>query len=135
MKTLVIFAVTCNTGAHHLCKAVDVICLDVESCFHLVAHLVGPGLSTADSGLKLDLVDEACLLKIFCNVQEIRRCACDRSNVAVDHHVDELLCITCGHRENQCSEIFGTIVCTKTTCEESVAVTYLDDVILCDPCH
>ena len=95
MKSLVVPAVTGNSGAHYLSKSVDVIGLYIKSLFYLITHRIRPGLRSADGALKLYLIHKILFLQGFRHMEKIGRSAGYCRYLAVYHHVYQLFGVAC----------------------------------------
>ena len=111
VQALMELTVAGNARAHDFAQTVDVVSLDSQLALDFVAHLLGPGLCTADGGLKLDLVEQTFVLQYFGDVQQVGRRAGDCSCAEVDHHGGQLLGVTGAHRHNRRTDLLGTAVC------------------------
>src|SRR5574344_163992 len=71
MQAFVIFAVTGNARPHHFTQTVDVVRLDVEHIFNLIAHLLRPRFSTAEGSAQLYFIEQSLRCYLLCNMQKV----------------------------------------------------------------
>src|SRR5574344_1513343 len=134
VQAFVILAVTGNARTHHFAQSVDVIRLDVEHIFNLIAHLLRPRFSTADCSAQLYFVEQSLRSDFFCNVEQVRRSAGNAGYAEVNHHGDELLRVARRHWHYRGTDIFRTVVSAQSASKEAVAVCNLNDVVLGEAC-
>ena len=135
VKTLVILTVAGNARTHYLTQTVDIVSCDVKTCLDLVAHLFRPGLSAAYSRLELYLIKKSLVAKHLGEVKKIRGRAGDCRSTEIYHHRCKLFRVSGTHRNYHSTESFSTVMRAETACEKSVAVGYLDYIILCYVSH
>ena len=117
-----------HAGAGGLGQTVNVISLDAELIFDVMAHFIAPGLGAEDACLELDFIAQPLLVNGFRQILRIRRRAAQNGGFQIDHELQLTLGIARRHGQRQTAYLAGTAVQTKAAREQAVAIGYLNDV-------
>ena len=122
---------TAYAGSYDLRKSVDIKCLKTDSGLDLVLHLVCPCLCAEDTAAQVQftLVD-AGSFELVSNMQSVCRCAHQHFRLPLTKDPDLSCSITAGYRDSNGTELLACIVGSETSCEQSVAVSDMNEVTL-----
>ena len=131
MGSALVLALVTYTRTCYLAESVDVVGLDAKALFKLLAHLLGPRLGTEHANLKFELAAWILAL-LHCLAQEhsVAWGTTEDGGSEVVHQSHLLLGVTRRDRDYRCADVGCSVVGTKTSGKEAVAVSHLEDVVL-----
>ena len=129
MGAVLILALATHTRAAHLRKTVDVYCLDAELGFQFTAYAPCPRLCSEEAYTQFQVfLLYAALLHHLCQVQGIRGSTAEGSCAKVLHQHHLLLGIARRGGQLYGTKFACTVVRTKATGKEAVAIGHLHHV-------
>ena len=136
MHTALLGAFKGYSGARDLGKSVDVVRLDAERFLDILTHRSSPGLSAEDTCLERNGVGcVAHFLEVLAYVSGVRGSTAEHRCLEVGHELYLSLGVARGHGKRKASNLVRAAVKTGAAREKSVAVAYLNYVLLVCACR
>ena len=126
MGTVLVLALSANTGTGHFRKAVDVYCLDAQLCLQFTAYAPSPGLGTEETDTQFEVfLLDAAFLHDLCQVQGIGRGTAQCRGAEVLHEHDLFLGIAGRGGQLYGTDFSRTVVCAKSAREQTITIGHL----------
>ena len=121
-----------HAGTHYFRQSIDVVGIDPKSVLNLLSHLVCPRLCAEQTCLEIEvLFFEALFVHKLYKAYSIRRGHTDYRSTEIPENFKLTQAVSCRCGNNGSTELFCSVVHTKTACEQSVTVADLNIIVLC----
>ena len=130
VAAILFLALVAHAWSHDFAQSIEVIAFQPKSFLDFLSHLFRPRLSAKGTHAQLNLVfRDTQTVHCLSEVKRIRWCAGDARDAEVANEFQVLLGVARASRDNRCSEVLYSVVCSQTAGKQSVAVAHRERVV------